>query len=238
MKPIAFILFFVSALLAGGQSYVDSGIRHFMAKEYDEALVDFAEAEKVKVMFTESSVAKIYFYRGLIWLERAEKRDFAESDPIRLAYENLSEVAEHDDSWEEQITKAYARLNVLVMEQADAYEKQSKKADGADAKTELLDRRIECLVFAEKLGVNSSISALLGETNKEAGDIIFENAADLEAMTKAKKYYEEAIRHYEIARYDDPFNKSTINTILELARKLDDAEKVKEYTLLLDLAGG
>ena len=79
MRPFACILFFVSALLASSQSYVDSGIRHFMAKEYDEALMDFEEAEKVKVMFTESSVAKIYFYRGLIWLERAEKGDFAEA---------------------------------------------------------------------------------------------------------------------------------------------------------------
>lgn len=238
MRTILLSICFLLAIAGYSQSYVDSGIRHFNVKEYDEALVDFDEAEKVKVMFTESSIAKIYYYRGMIWVERAEERNNAEEDPILRAYENLSEVSKHDDSWDESIEKAYRRLNAKVMEEVESYEKLLKKADGVEEKIGMLDQQIERLKFAEKLNVSSLINSMLGEANKRAGDIIFEDATDTESMNKAKEYYTEAIKYFEIARYDDPFNKDTINTILELARKLGDAEKLKEYTLLLDLAGG
>ena len=52
-------------------------------------------------MITESFNAKLYYYRGLIWLGIAEKsEDFAEEDPLKLSYEDFTKVLTMDNSWE------------------------------------------------------------------------------------------------------------------------------------------
>ncbi|WP_420577938.1 hypothetical protein [Ekhidna sp.] len=239
MKPVLFVFFLITASCAFSQSYVDSGIRHFNVGEYDEAMDDFEDAIGIQAMLTETAKAKIYYYRGLIWLKRAEKsRGNAEQDPLMQAYDDLTKVLSMDQDMEAQINDAYRDLSGLLMEEADDFLKQEKKADELPLKLELLDKRIEYLKLIEELGVSTLAHLYLGETNKQAGDLIFESTRKVQEMQRAGAYYNEAIRYLELARYDDPFNKGVIRTILELARRLDDAERVKEYNRLLDLAGG
>lgn len=239
MKPALLVFFLITASCSFSQSYVDSGIRHFNVGEYDEAMVDFDNAVGIEAMLTETAKAKIYYYRGLVWLKRAEKsKGNAEQDPLMQAYADLTRVLSMDGEMESQINDAYRDLSGLLMEEADDFLKQEKKADELPLKLELLDKRIEYLKLIEELGVSTLAHLYLGETNKQAGDLIFENTRNVQEMQKAGEYYKEAVRYLELARYDDPFNKGVIRTLLELARRLDDAERVKEYTILLDLAGG
>ena len=239
MKPVLFALFLTTASMVLSQSYVDSGIRHFNIGEYEEAMVDFDNAIEISQMLTETAKAKIYYYRGMIWLKRAEEgRGNAEQDPLMLAYDDLSKVLSMDKDFESQIDDAYRTLSGLLMEEADSYTKQVKKADEVFDKLKLLDQRIEYLALVKELGVVSLVDFYLGETNKEAGDLIFESTTNVLEMQKAKGYYEEAIKHLELARYDDPFSKDIIKTLLTLAERLGDVDRIAEYEKLLDLAGG
>jgi len=238
MKPIFFGFFLLTGSLVYTQSYVDSGVRHFNVGEYDEAMTDFDNAKGIAQMLTESAKAKIYFYSGLIWIKRAEKGKNNQQDAVKLAYENLSQVLSMDANLQTDIDIAYNDLSVLLIEKADELLKQEKKAKVTSEKVGLLDQRIEYLKIVKQIGINSLVDNYLGETYKQAGDVIFENASSVSEMDQAKKYYEEAVKNLEIARYNDPFDKGIIRTILDLSRKLDDAERVKEYLELLDLAGG
>ena len=238
-------LLFIICLLGASsilysQSYVDLGIRHFAVREYDEALVDFKEAEKIVSMITESSKAKMYYYRGMIWLIKAEEAagDFAEENPIQLSYQDLSKVLTMDKSWEPQIKEAYGRLYVLMIDQANSYLKSVKKEDGMEGKISWLDERISYLNMARVLDVSTEVNLFLGQTHKQAGDLYFEVGNSLNELQKAEQYYRESLKYYEQARYDDPFSKEIIEDLLTLSRRLADKERITEYEKLLKLAGG
>ncbi|WP_425391893.1 hypothetical protein [Ekhidna sp.] len=239
MKPYLFAFYLITASLVFSQSYVDSGIRHFNVGEYEEALIDFENAAEIQDMLTEAAKAKIFYYRGLVRLKQAEKaKSSAEQDFLMLAYADLQQVLSKDKNMELEVSNAYKQLNALLLEEAEDLLKQEKKADEVDQKLSILDRRIEYLVLAKKLEVSSLVDLYLGETNKQAGDIIFERATSVTEMQRAKAYYEEAIKYLEIARYDDPFSKDIIKTLITLAERLGDVDRLAEYQKLLDLAGG
>lgn len=240
MKAILIVLFLITAQLAYTQSYVDSGIRHFSLGEYDEALIDFENADEIKSMLTQSAIAKIYYYRGLIWLSKAEKAsgNYTEVDPLQLAFSNLTKVLSNDDTWKPQVDEAHIKLSRLLIDEADSYLKLEKKADEVDEKTDLLDKRISYLLLVKELGISSLANLYLGQTNKQAGDVIFNNTTSVTTMQKAKAYYEESLKHYELARYDDPFSKDIIEDLLTISKRLGDVERIAEYEKLLKLAGG
>lgn len=240
MKAILIVLFLITAQLAHTQSYVDSGIRHFNLGEYDEALVDFESVEEIKSMLTESSKAKVHFYTGSIWLSKAEKAggNTAEQDALQLAYDNLSLAMKLDTDWEDPVKKAFRQLNTLLLSEADSFIKQEKKADGMDEKTSILDRRIDKLLLVKEIGISSLVNLYLGQTNKQAGDIIFNNTTNVLEMQKAQKYYEESLKYYELARYDDPFSKDIIEALLTISTRLGDVDRIAEYEKLMELADG
>lgn len=240
MKSILVVFFVLGSWPLFAQSYVDSGIRHYAVGEYEEALIDFKDAEEIESMITESSKAKMYYYRGMIWLKRAEKSsgDFAEEDPLQLCYSDLTKVMSMDITWETQIEEAYERLYPLIIDEAGNYLKLEKKASEIDDKLTLLDRRIEYLQMANGLGVSPFPALYLGQTQKQAGDLLFSNSASVSDLQRAKAYYEVSINHYELARYEDPFSKEIIEELLTLSKRLIDKERIEEYEKLLQLAGG
>ncbi|SNS82763.1 hypothetical protein SAMN05421640_1408 [Ekhidna lutea] len=240
MKLIALVIFLTTAHCIYSQSYVDSGIQHFAKEEYEEAMVDFNNAIDIQDMLTESSKAKIYYYRGMIWLKRAEdsKGNYAEENPVHQAHEDLIKATELDNSWEPHVKDAFVKLNRFLLDEAENYLKLEKKADGIDERTSLLDKRIQYLERAKELEVSSMIDLYLGQTNKQAGDIIFDNTTNVTVMQRAKAYYEAALIHYEIARYDDPFSKDIIEALLTISKRLGDVDRIAEYEKLLELAGG
>jgi len=129
-------------------------------------------------------------------------------------------------------------LYPLIVSEADAYSKLEKKEDKLSAKLDLLDTRINYLILANKLGTSTAPELYLGLTNKRAGDLIFENSSSFADMQKAKNYYEEALKHFEVARYEDPFSKDIIQDLLTLSSRLADQDRIEEYEELLRLAGG
>ncbi|MEO9485073.1 MAG: hypothetical protein ABJG47_16555 [Ekhidna sp.] len=240
MRQLLVGLFILATSLLYAQSYIDSGIRHFAAGEYDEALIDFKDAEEIESMITESSKAKLYYYRGIIWLNKAESAvGFAEEDPLQMSFQDLTQVLSMDPDWEPQIKKAYEKLHSLILDEAEDYTKLARKEEALNGQLSLLDTRIGYLQMAEKLEVSTRPILLLGQTNKYAGDLLFDNAGnDLTELKKSRKYYEKALQYYEIARYDDPFSKEIIEELLLISRRLTDAERIEEYEKLLELAGG
>ena len=235
MKQVVLMGAFLMSTWTFAQSYVDSAIKHFALGEYDEAMKDFKDAEEIMNMITETSKAKIFFYRGSIWLDRAEKGN---EDAIRLAYEDLIKVVDHDKTWESEIGKTYDRLKKVVLDRAEASEKEAKKTDDIDEKVASLDTRIEYLRLSKELGSSSLSDFYLGQANKQAGDAIFESTTDVSKMLKAKKYYEEALQYYELARYEDPFSKDVIQSLLTLSTRLGDVDRIAEYEKLLELSKG
>ena len=157
---------------------------------------------------------------------------------MQLAYDNLSTAMRLDTDWEESVNKAYKQLSTLLMNEADSYIKLEKKADGVDEKTAILDKRIDKLMLVEKLGVSSLVHLYLGQTNKQAGDLIFNSTTNVLEMQKAKKYYEESLKYYELARYDDPFSKEIIEDLLTISKRLGDVDRIAEYEKLMKLSGG
>lgn len=240
MKPLFLICLFLSASMLNAQSYVDSGIRHFAAGEYDEALIAFKDAAAIESIITESSQAKLYYYRGMIWLMRAEKSSAnnSEGDPIELSYQDLTRVLAKDDFWKPQIEEAYGRLYTLIIDKAESYLKLQKKADDRVEKLKLLDDRISYLILAEGLETSSMPTLYIAQTNMQAGDLIFDNSTDFQEMQQAKKYYEESLKYYEQARYEDPFSKKIIQDLLKISTRLGDTDRIAEYEKLLELAGG
>ncbi|WP_436516866.1 hypothetical protein [Ekhidna sp. To15] len=240
MKQLFVVFFLLGFTVSYAQSYVDLGIRHFAVGEYEEALIDFKEAEEIESMITESSKAKMYYYRGMIWLMRAEKSagDFAEEDPIRLSFEDLSTVISKNPEWTPQIEEAYERLYPLIIKEADSYLKFEKKEKDLNAKLQFLDQRIAYLTMAQELEVSAKPVLYLGQTNKQAGDLIFEESSNVGELQKAKNYYETALIHYEQARYEDPFSKEIIQDLLSISKRLMDVDRISEYEKLLQLAGG
>ncbi|MEP1033010.1 hypothetical protein [Ekhidna sp.] len=240
MKQLLVVFFLLYSSLVFTQSYVDLGIRHFAVGEYDEAMIDFKNAEEIVSMITESSKAKLYYYRGMIWLKKAQKSSgkFAEEDPLQLSYQDLTKVTYLDKSWKPHIEEAYDILYSLIAKEADLYLKLEKKEDELNSKLTLLDARINYLEMAKDLEVSSMPVLYLGQTNKQAGDLIFDNSSDLIELQKARKYYEKSLEYYEVARYDDPFSKEIIEDLLTIAKRLGDADRIKEYEKLLQLAGG
>ncbi|WP_420315717.1 hypothetical protein [Ekhidna sp.] len=236
MRTYLSMILLFTTLTSFSQSYVDSGIRHFNVGEYNEALVDFEKAVELKDMLTEAAKGKLYFYRALVWLEKARKAGNAEQDHLNLAYADLSIAATKGKSLEVEVNQAFKELNALLIEEADALLKQEKKADQVLLKLSILDKRIEYLTIIKELGISSFTDLNLGETNKLAGDIIFESTTNVLEMQKAKAYYEEALKSYELARYDDPFSKEIISNLLTLAERLMDVDRVEEYQKLMDLA--
>lgn len=239
MRKLLVVFFLLTTSLLSAQSYVDSGIRHFAVGEYDEALVDFKDAEAILSMITESSKAKLFYYRGMIWLDRAEKSgDFAEEDPLQLSYDDLTKVLTMDTSWEPQVKKAYGRLSRLILKEADVYTKLAKKEEQLQGQLNLLDTRIQYLHMAKDLEISSMTVLYLGQTNKQAADLIFENSSSVAELQKARGYYEKSLTHYEQARYDDPFSKDIIQDLLTISQRLNDSDRVEEYEKLLQIAGG
>lgn len=240
MKKVLMVFFILTVELTYAQNYVDSGIQLYMRSEYDEALVEFGRAAELKNVLTNASIAKIHYYEGLTWMAIGEKSigKSSETDPLKMAFDNLTQVSNFDKEYEERLAEAHAKLSSLLIEEADSYLKNIKKAKTADEKLPLMDLRIKYLQLAKALEVSSMANLYLGETNKEAGDVIFEESTDVVKMQRAKTYYEEALKFYELARYDDPFSKNIIEALLIISERLGDPDRVKEYTDLLKLADG
>lgn len=240
MKQLLVVYFLHASFLTFSQSYIDSGIRHYGLGEYEEALADFKNAEEIVSMITESSKAKLHYYRGMIWLKKAEKSsgDHAEIDPLKLSFQDLTKVLKMDKSWEPTINEAYESLYLLLSKEADSYLKLIKKQGDLGEKLRLVDTRILYLSMIKDLEVSTMSVLYLAETNKLGGDLIFDTSSDLQELENAKKYYETALLHYEQARYDDPFSKDIIENLLTISQRLMDAERIQEYEKLLQLAGG
>lgn len=240
MKPLFLVFSLIAATSLFSQSYVDAGIRHYAVGEYDEALIDFKDAEEIESMITESSKAKMYYYRGMIYLSMAEKSagDFAEEDPIQLCYQDLFKVMRMDNSWEPQIKEAYNKLYSLLITEADEYLKFEKKEDEKQDKVRLLTNRISYLIMANSLDVSSLVNLYLGQTNMQAGNLFFQDSNEIGELRKAKEYYIESLKYYEQARYDDPFSKEIIQDLLTISKRINDSDRVEEYEKLLRLAGG
>lgn len=240
MKQLLVVVFFFVSVLAHGQSYVDSGIRHFASGDFDKALEAFEEADEIASMITESAKAKLYYYRGIIWLKKAEKSNgtSAELDPLFLSYTDLTRVLKSDNSWAPQVEEAYETLYPLIIKEADFYLKLEKKEEGLTGKLGHLDNRINYLAMAKELETSANPLLYLGQTNKQAGDLIFSNSSNVAELQKAKAYYERSVGYYEQARYEDPFSKEIIRDLLTLSERLADGERIEEYKKLLQLAGG
>lgn len=240
MRSFLIVLFVLSVSTIYAQIYVDSGIQHYHKGEYDEALSEFKNAMELKDVLTENAIAKIYYFRGRTWLAIAEqaKGNYQEIDPIANAFDDLIKVKEHGNQWGNQLDDILSQLNSLLIDEADSYLKQEKKAKRTDEKMALLNQRINYLKQSSELDVSSMVNLYLGQTNKQVGDLIFETTANVTEMQRAKDYYLESLKYYELARYDDPFSKDIIQDLLTISKRLGDVDRIAEYEKLLKLAGG
>ena len=233
ISAVCFCAFFLSY----SQSYVDSGIRHYDAKEYKEALVDFNEAENAKSLFTSKAVSKLYFYKAmsLYHLTDVEKEAIGTVLAIHQYFEKSLSL---DSTWFSQIDQVETSVTTSLIERADGVLKLASRAKEKEEKINGLKRFIDILKLAEEVKLIPEVELKLAGGYERLGDVYFEDSSNVASLRKAGEYYAQAIKYYEVARYNDPFSKSIIETLLVLSKRMDDPERVKEYSDLMALAGG
>lgn len=237
MKTFLSTLFCAVTLFAHSQSYIDSGVRHYDAGEFSEALVDFNEAENVKSLFTSSAMAKLYFYKAMTLYEITDVSREAIGSILAIN-QNFDKSLQLDSTWFEQINDTQTQLVGSLIGRGDLIFKQASKAKERLVKIDNLKAYLDVLKLAEEISLTPKVELKLAEGYFMMGDVYFEDSSNVASLQKAAQYYEQAIKYYEIARYNDPFSKSIIESLLTLSKRMDDPERVKEYSELLSLAGG
>lgn len=225
-----------SMFLSLGQSYIDSGIRHFNANEYQEAILDFDEAEKAKALFTAQAVAKLHFYQGMT-LYRLADLAYPSANMLRI-HRYFGKSLALDSAWFSKINEAeVAMLDALMGRAKDLYKQASREKEKTD-KADRLEKCLSILKMAEEILMTPEVEIKLAECHHEIGDLFFENVSEVISLQKAGSHYASAIKYYEVARYNDPFSKAIIEKLLILSKRMDDPARVKEYSDLIVLAGG
>jgi hypothetical protein len=103
MRKSIYLILFSFVLLANGQSYVDSGISKYHSKKYTEALADFETAYEMRGVFTNSSIAKIFHYRGLTRFEliKSGKTNAEAEITLENVFQDLKNAIIYDQEIEE-----------------------------------------------------------------------------------------------------------------------------------------
>lgn len=238
MKASFAILFLVFTYSIQAQSYVDSGIRHYIANEYEEALVDFEEADKLTSLFTEFAISKLHFYRGMSLYKIYGADPKLEMDMIRSIVEDLTKAVSIDSSWNTTAKDVFDAMYTRTLDRSEQLMKQARKLKEREERVAQTNEYIDVLQFAFEIRKDPKVELMTAEAYHEIGDLYFEDSNNVMSLQKAGANYQKAIEFYEIARYDDPFSKEIINALLELSQRMDDPNRVEEYTGLLKLAGG
>lgn len=237
MRVFVVVLLFFGYQFSWSQSYIDSGIRHYNADEFKEALIDFEEAEKVKSMFTAKAIGKLQIYRAKTIWELNKSNEKITDETIDQLLLDLSNAVSVDSIYVEDANTITNGLYSLVQAQVeDLYKKASKEKD-VWTRIGILDDYISRLFKIQEIKNTEEVELAIAKAHHEIGDIYFAEE-DIMFLSKAGEYYQSAIEHYEIARYNDPYSKDIIKALLDLSKKMDDPARVEEYSKLLELAGG
>lgn len=237
MRVFVVVLLFFTYQFSWSQSYIDSGIRHYNADEFKEALIDFEEAEKVKSMFTVNAISKLQIYRAKTLWQLNKSNEKISDEIIDQLVMDLSSAVAADSMYSTDANAIINDLYILVKSQAeDLYKKAGKEKD-VWTRIGILDDYISRLFKVQEIKNTDEVELAIAKAHHEIGDIYFAEE-DIMFLSKAGEYYQSAIEHYEIARYNDPYSKDIIKSLLDLSKKMDDPERVEEYAKLLELAGG
>lgn len=238
MKALIVICLMANVLFVDAQSYVDSGIRHYIAEEYEEALVDFNEAVSLKSLFTEFAVSKLHFYRGMSLYQIHEGKPTLDLDMIKEINGDLQTSLEIDSSWYETADDVIDAIYNETLEIAEVQLKKARKEKELDARVDQTNGYIDILQTGFEIKKVAEVELLIAEAYHEIGDLYFEDSNNVASLQKAGANFGKAIEYYEMARYDDPFSKEIIKSLLTLSKRMDDPQRVEEYSKLLALAGG
>ncbi|GAB4246704.1 MAG: hypothetical protein Tsb0034_25700 [Ekhidna sp.] len=209
-----------------------------MAEEYAEGLADIAEAEKAKSLFTPLAISKMHFYKGMLLFKMGDFESAVDETTANEIMLNFSKALELDSSWSSATKEVLHELHLAAMKQAASALKQARKVDEDSEVETLLNAYIAQLSLAERLEYHPDIELKKAEAYHELGDLYFKGEKTLGNMRKAADYFQKAIHEYELARYNDPFSKDIIKDLLLLSQRMDDVERIQEYSQLLELAGG
>lgn len=237
-----FCCLLVSSLMfiTKAQSYVDSGIQKYQVGEFEEAITFFNKGYELRDALPAASLARIFLYRGMCKLEllKSDGESTQAGITVENIYSDINNSEKYENVWPAKLEETKSDLYELAIDYADIMSKLARKENDFIKKSALYNDRIKFLKIASDLSPTSNINQLVGQTHKDIGDLYFESTEDLSKLQIAKQNYEEAIKYFEIARYDDPFSKEIIEALLELSKRLLDQERIDEYKKLLELAGG
>jgi len=236
MKVIISIICCFTLFKTYAQSYLGLGIQHYDAREYEEALLDFNDAEKAKSLFTDKAVSKLYFYKAMTLYHLTDIGQ-ASSDSVLTIHQYFNKSLTLDSAWYPQINETERIIVGILIAKAEIIYKKVSKAKVREDRINGLKRFLAILNLAERLMLTPDIELKLAQGYEDLGDVYFEDSSNLSSLRKAGEYYPQAIKYYELARYNDPFSKSIIERLLMLSKRMDDPERVKEYTDLMTLAG-
>lgn len=239
MKLTSTVLFLVLGFLAKSQSYIDSGVKHYVSNEFEEALVDFQEAENIKSLFVGLAVGRLHYYKGMtLYKLHADSKDGISdelADQIRL---DLNEAVRIDSTWAQPVGEVFSDLHLRYEEKFRSKLKAARKEDSIKDKEQGFLEYLALVDKAHLFQADDGSDLLKAKAYHEIGDLYFQDATNVASLQKAGTYFKSAIEFYEIARYNDPFSKAIISALLDLSKRMDDPERVEEYAKLLQLAGG
>lgn len=238
MKALLPLFFVLICSFTWSQSIIDSGVRNYNQKNYREALKNLYEAEQMAAVFTEEAIAKLRFYKSqTLWKLNSSENDLIE-DLVRDIVEGLRHASATNADWSLLANETYSEMRNVLTNQAERINKAANKQKELDEKIRLKRTYVAKLELVEYIQPSASNELIIAETLHEIGDLYFEAEGEALVMNLASEYYSKALKAYELARYNDPYSKPLIKAVLKIARRTGDAERVKEYTKLLELAGG
>lgn len=239
MRVLFNVIFISIVSIIQAQSYVDSGIQKYHSSQFKESITLLDKGYELRDALPNGSMAKIFLYRGLSKFELLKKNGEKPEEGITLkeVYSDIENSLKYGNEWASKVEETQKELSEMLIEYADNSGKLSSRENDFTQKITLINDRIEYLNMAVKLKESSNGNLLLGQSYKEIGDLYFA-AQNLATMKIAQENYVEALKYFEIARYDDPFSKKIIEDLLEISNRLDDQARVQEYEKLLKLAGG
>ncbi|MEM7298038.1 MAG: hypothetical protein AAF391_07210, partial [Bacteroidota bacterium] len=201
--------------------------------------VDFKEAENIKSLFVESSIGRLHFYKGMsLYKLHSGSKGGINDEMADQILKDLGEAVRIDSTWFQPVEEVFADLHVQYEERFRVQLKTARREDTVDDKAQAFLEYVALVDKAHLFQADDGSDLLKAKAFHEIGDLYFEDSNNVASLQKAGQHFKSAIEYYEIARYNDPFSKDIIKSLLDLSKRMDDPSRVQEYSKLLELAGG
>lgn len=233
MRIILISFFFIfSFTVSSQQRYISSAIIAYSGGAYERALTDLNYAFKELNAFSDEQAAKAYFYRGastLRLVSGGKATSLIGKYPYLDVYRDFDMATKLDEAvWRSRVQPESSTLySHLFDEGVQLFAIAEEHTYGSEQARSYYSLTIDHLKAARSLQNNYDVNYRLGQG--------YHRIADNYVRAKADRFlanYTAAILSYEDALKYSPESIDCINALIEVARILQDQERIRKYRLM------